>query len=40
MSRRPRHTPEQIAATLKRQEGGLKVAEICRQNLGLSDRFA
>ena len=31
MSRKPRHTPEQIAAILKRQEGGLKVAEICRQ---------
>ena len=31
MSKRKRHTPEQIASILKRQEGGLKVAEICRQ---------
>ena len=37
MSRRPRHTPEQIAAILKRQEGGLKVAEICRQE-GISEQ--
>ena len=32
-----RHTPEQIASILKRQEGGLKVAEICRQE-GISEQ--
>jgi putative transposase len=37
MSRRPRHSPEQIASILKLQEGGLKVAEICRQE-GISEQ--
>ena len=32
MARGKRHTPEQIASILQQQEGGLKVAEICRQN--------
>jgi hypothetical protein len=31
MSKQKRHTPEQIASVLKQQEGGLKVAEICRR---------
>ncbi len=37
MSKTPRHMPEQIAAILKRQEGGLEVAEICRQE-GISEQ--
>lgn len=37
MNKKKRHTPEQIAAILKRQEGGLKVAEICRQE-GISEQ--
>jgi putative transposase len=37
MGRRKRHTAEQIAAILKRQEGGLKVAEICREE-GISEQ--
>lgn len=37
MSKKKRHTPEQIALILKRQEGGLKVAEICRQE-GISEQ--
>jgi putative transposase len=32
-----RHTEEQIAHALRQAEGGLPVAEICR-NLGISDR--
>jgi hypothetical protein len=31
MSKRRRHAAEQIAASLKREEGGLKVVERCRQ---------
>ena len=37
MNKKKRHTPEQIAAILKRQEGGLKVTEICRQE-GISEQ--
>ena len=37
MSKRRRHTPEQIASILRQQEAGLKVAEICRQN-GISEQ--
>ena len=37
MTKRKRHTPEQIAAILKRQESGLKVADICRQE-GISEQ--
>ena len=37
MGRRKRHTAEQIAAILKRQEGGLKVADICREE-GISEQ--
>ena len=32
MSKQKRHNPEQIASILRQQGGGLKVAEICRQN--------
>lgn len=37
MARGKRHSPEQIASILKWQEGGLKVADICRQN-GISEQ--
>lgn len=37
MSRRKRHTPEQIAPIMRQQEAGLKVAEVCRQN-GISEQ--
>ena len=37
MSKQKRHTPEQISSILRQQEGGLKVAEICRQN-GISEQ--
>ena len=37
MSRQKRHTPEQIASILNQQEGGLKVAEICRRE-GISEQ--
>ncbi len=32
MTKPKRHSPEQITRILKLQEGGLTVAEICRQN--------
>ena len=37
MVRGKRHTPEQITSILKQQEGGLKVAETCRQS-GISEQ--
>ena len=37
MARGKRHTPEQIASILQRQEGGLKVAETCHQE-GISEQ--
>ena len=32
MSKGKRPSPEQIAAALRKQEGGMKVPEICRQH--------
>ena len=37
MSKRKRHTAEQIASILKHQEAGLKVADVCRQH-GISEQ--
>ncbi|MBT8041144.1 MAG: transposase, partial [Gammaproteobacteria bacterium] len=31
MAKQKRYTPDQITRVLKQQEGGMKVAEICRQ---------
>ena len=34
--RRSRHTPEQIVAVLRQAEGGVPVAELCRQ-IGITE---
>ena len=39
MSKKKRNTPEQTASVLKQQQGGLKVAEICRWVLAEVDRI-